>query len=683
MNSIFKNLQIKVDFFSAILFLFFIQQLTLLVESIYMLNLLNTQMDIRALGISFLFLPGLLFAIKHTKSIYIIFVIAMAICILLSPILPTPWRIFSSGVGAGLFLTYLGIQLTDKNFPRVNWGQSAALATLTLILFRVIGHTQDISITGDTKFVGWGLIAAIIYLLITLLKGYPYKAESLMDGAIEKRKWIGTWLGIRGLGASFIFIYFVFSSPGVLARWTETNYSMIHILLVISIWSIVFFTSEKITSLKKNRLLFIIWNTLFLLIFIGNILLHRLSFPTIDHITPVIVEENNIIQAIVNYVMLVLSAIVFINIGVFAQSVKPNRPSKNVLPFLRAAALIIVCVFILIFTNTWGYVGAISKIFRNQFYLPFLIAGFLMTVPYLFRALPHEGKHFVIKSNKVLIVLAGFIVVLSLGFILNGLKKNEFAARNVKQLTLMTYNIQQGVDLYGNKNFEGQLRKIREINPDILCLQESDASRISGGNSDVVRYFSQKLGYHSYYGPKTVTGTYGTAILSRYPLENAKTIFTYSSKDEIGTAIAEISVNEKIIKIINSHPAGNDKSRQEHIDMVIKEAQENEHVIAMGDYNFRQDSPYYQEVTKSLKDSWLSLYPKAIGDIDVNLLDLTIQNRKTSGGKLVGNGKIDMHSRIDHIFLSNTFRVLKARYLPAPESETDHPLYWAIVEFKD
>ena len=62
-----------------------------------------------------------------------------------------------------------------------------------------------------------------------------------------------------------------------------------------------------------------------------------------------------------------------------------------------------------------------------------------------------------------------------------------------------------------------QLALIRQVSPDILALQESDSTRISLNNNDYARYYAGKLGYYSYYGPKTLTGTYGTALLSKYP----------------------------------------------------------------------------------------------------------------------------------------------------------------------
>jgi len=163
----------KAEILSTLLFLFFIKEITLLVESIYMLNLLNTQMDIRAAGISLLFLPGLLFTLKHNKATYIGLVFAMLVCVLSSPLLPTPWRIFSAGIGAGLFLVYLGLQLSDKGFQEVNWGRSAANATFISIAFRAIGDSLDFSLTEGGIFFEWLLIAAAATLFYFLINEYP------------------------------------------------------------------------------------------------------------------------------------------------------------------------------------------------------------------------------------------------------------------------------------------------------------------------------------------------------------------------------------------------------------------------------------------------------------------------------------------------------------------------------
>ena len=37
--------------------------------------------------------------------------------------------------------------------------------------------------------------------------------------------------------------------------------------------------------------------------------------------------------------------------------------------------------------------------------------------------------------------------------------------------------------------------------------------------------------------------------------------------------------------------------------------------------------------------------------------------------------------RIDHIFVSPGFTIKEAHYISSPESQTDHPVHWIIIEF--
>src|SRR5699024_6204784 len=109
------------------------------------------------------------------------------------------------------------------------------------------------------------------------------------------------------------------------------------------------------------------------------------------------------------------------------------------------------------------------------------------------------------------------------------------AKENAPELKIMTYNIQQGFDAEGNKNLDGQLQVIRDVDPDILGLQESDTARVANGNVDAVRYFADHLHMYSYYGPSTTTGTFGIALLSKYPIEDPKTFFMYSTQEQTAT----------------------------------------------------------------------------------------------------------------------------------------------------
>ncbi len=173
-----------------------------------------------------------------------------------------------------------------------------------------------------------------------------------------------------------------------------------------------------------------------------------------------------------------------------------------------------------------------------------------------------------------------------------------------------------------------------------------------------MRYYAGKLGYYAYYGPTTVTGTYGTAILSRFPLENTRSVFTFSDQDEIGTAEAEIELAGKTFTIYNVHPDGSDTAMLVFAENLLDRAAEKSQVIALGDYNLRDYEEAYQLIDGVLNNAWVSNYPSEISPDGVDM----------SGD-----------NRIDHIFFSPNLVALDPIYVLPPESATDHPLHWAEI----
>jgi endonuclease/exonuclease/phosphatase family metal-dependent hydrolase len=235
-------------------------------------------------------------------------------------------------------------------------------------------------------------------------------------------------------------------------------------------------------------------------------------------------------------------------------------------------------------------------------------------------------------------------------------------ATDRSSLVVMTFNIQQANDEFAEKSFDRQLALIRKVSPDILSLQETDATRISLNNNDYVRYYAEKLGYYSYYGPTTVTGTYGTAILSKYPLLNTRTAFTYSDTDEIGIAEAEVEVGGHFLTIYDVHPDGSDTAKLSFAKALLERSKDKPYVVALGDYNLRDDEEAYKLIDSVYTNAWTSVYPSRISSDGVDM----------SG-----------ENRIDHIFVSPNLGVRNPVYVLPPESATDHPAHWAEIFWKN
>ena len=190
---------------------------------------------------------------------------------------------------------------------------------------------------------------------------------------------------------------------------------------------------------------------------------------------------------------------------------------------------------------------------------------------------------------------------------------------------------------------------IRSQDPDVVGLVENDTNRIANGNADVVRYFADRLDMYSYYGPETVVGTFGVALLSKYPIEQARTVYHYSAREQEATVEAQITVGGRTFNVYVTHLASEDKDENlAQMIEILEMVQGKENVILLGDFNFRPDTPQYGLATETLDDSWLLRWPEG-----------TIEQG------------IDPTRRIDHIFVSPGTQVADSRYLPSTES--DHP----------
>jgi endonuclease/exonuclease/phosphatase family metal-dependent hydrolase len=218
---------------------------------------------------------------------------------------------------------------------------------------------------------------------------------------------------------------------------------------------------------------------------------------------------------------------------------------------------------------------------------------------------------------------------------------------------VLTYNIQQGYSQDGQLNIDGQLALIRHENADVIGLQECDTARIANGNNDLVRYFADRLGMYSYYGPSTVAGTFGIALLSRYPIQNPRTYYMFSVGEQTAIIVAQITIGGKTYHIYLTHLGNGGPIVQQ--EQVLQLVQDQENVLLMGDFNFRPDTDQYRLTTATLSDAWLLGGP---------------QSSPSQG--------VDPSDRIDYLFLSPGIQIVQSRFLSGPES--DHPALVTDIE---
>lgn len=649
----------------GVLFMFFIQSAATLVESVYILELLNTSLDEKVLGVLFFFSPVLLLVLDKRISPWLIWLIFGLLVLgrLSLPYLGTTGRMLASGTATGAALLLIPLLLARRESSRgliagLAPAVGLALAVSASVLLRTVNYTLDYSLAAEGTWIVVGLSLLLAAWLATGEQNPP---------PASARTRLGVTSAAVGIMAVLSLMYFVFSSPGVVARWTEGSYAAI-VLVVALLTAATVFILLQFPRLLDGLPAWLVrsWNALFTVALAGTILAHRVAFPASPDAPVAVVGPPGWLQQVPLWAMLLLFPVLYLDFAYFAGRLNRSgaTPRQLALGFFLGALLLVVLIFMQIFSNVWGYVEPVSFYFRNQFWLPFALAAGVVTVLVLPLSDQHDPELPEPLSRRELIWPALATVLLLLGTTAGvwWTQRRLQPGPQKNRLVVMTYNIQQANDQDGQKSYWQQLDLIREVQPDLLGLQESDAARISLGNNDYVRYYAGKLGYYSYYGPKTVTGTYGTALLSRYPLINPRHFFTYSDQDEIGSVEAEIEIGERRIAVFNVHPDGSDAAMLAFARGLLDRAGAYDTVIAVGDYNLRQGEAAFEVIDLAYKNAWLEA---------------------DTPGEVQGDDASPMDGWIDHIFLSTDLLALAPTYRLPPASATDHPALWATIAWPE
>ena len=639
----------------GILLLFFTQSAGTLVESIYILDLMNSNLDEKALGVLFFFAPLLLlpFFKKGQRPLVWILFGLLFLTRGLTPYLNTANRLSASGIATAVSLSLFFLLLASK--PAVGrWAPAGlALAVSVSTLLRTVGHGIEFSLTSAGGWVGWtlGLLLGCCLALTDLKPELPTQ----QNGGKRTAPVLGIYLILT-------LVYFSVSAPAVISRWTEGNYTLI--VSAVSLFSLGWvwlFSSQPGLLERISTRLLVSWNLLFTASLTLTLLLQRVSFPPTLDSPAVVVGAPTMLQMVPLGLMLLLFPVLFLDMQIFLQQMQGSAPPpRSLAPGILLGSLsLIVLIFINIFSNVWGYIKPISPPFRNTFWLAYLLLSLAISLLVWHapkgRTAPETDSAGSRPWSWVVLLAAIFLTTLVFALPTTYVQVDSAGKTSLR---VMTFNTQQSNDEFAEKSFQAQLALIRQVSPDILALQETDSTRISLNNNDYVRYFADRLGYYSYYGPKTVAGTYGTAILSKFPLMNTRTVFIYSDKDETGVTEAEVELAGLRITIYDVHPDSSDPAMLVFAQTLLRRSQDKPYVIAMGDYNLRDYEEAYQLIDSVLTNAWTSVYPSEISPDGVDM----------SGD-----------NRIDHIFLSPNLTAVNPTYILPPESATDHPVHWADI----
>ncbi|HTP09726.1 MAG TPA: endonuclease/exonuclease/phosphatase family protein, partial [Anaerolineae bacterium] len=442
--------------------------------------------------------------------------------------------------------------------------------------------------------------------------------------------------------------------PQVIARWAEIDPLLVLATLAVALCLFVIVIKRATISPTVT----LIWNALFVFALTAAIALQQMNFPSDRSAYPIFGTAATVWSWLPLIVALLLSPIIFVDLGLFARQIIDAQPKPRTLGigFSLAALWALILIFANVSTSVYDYLPVFGPLWRDREWLVFLLGGLGLVLPLLAvrkDSLRFGGIELPTEAFRAMLMTLILFGVMTLFGAWANTARPIAPSAPADTLKIMTYNIQQGYDASGQKNYDGQLALIRQIAPDVVGLEESDTSRIANGNSDVVRYFADHLGMYSYYGPKTVQGTFGVALLSRYPIENPRTFYMFSEGEQTATIVAEIMVNGKTYHIMVTH-LGNDGPLPQVLD-VLSQIDRQSNTVLMGDFNLRPTTDQYRQITTVLDDAWVRAgSPQPIG------------------------AEWDANDRIDHAFISPSVNVSDAQYVLAPTS--DHPALVADVK---
>jgi len=638
-----SNRSWKVLIFFSILFLLFFQLIADFIESIYTFGLLGTNIPPEIVSILFFFSPLLLFFRRKPVPFKVgLFLTGLVGLLRAFEVVAAPApKMLAGGLGVGLLLVSFPILLINvrikQHFRTTEMGAGLLVSLALSILLRTLGAGSDISLL--VPAVSWLLTAGLLLIIALLWRtAAPAEAPSNL-----RHSGFGAIAGLSiGFLSALFLLYFAFTSPTVLSRWTDVDFRLILLVIALSLSAYVYWqAAQKDKPLTKIVLL--AWNILFVLSGTATIMVNQVTFPKDSSAFPLFQPDLNLLQQIPLFFTLILSPVVLADFTALSSELFERQPTMRQLAggFTIAALIFLLLVLAQVFTTVYDYIPVIGPWFRDLFWLVFLIAGLFLLLPLLL--VRRDNLPTDLLSRGIVIPLVVSALVLAVLVAVLREPQPQIPAEQTN-LRVVTYNLQQGYDAAGQRAYQQQLAEIQSLHPDVVGLQETDVARFSGGNADLVRFIAEGLDMHVYYGPKTVTGTFGIALLSRYPLEDPQTFFMYSVGEQTAAIRAGITVNGKPLTILVTHLGNGGPILQQQ--QVLQELNGQKNIIAMGDFNFRPDTEQYALTAQQLDNAWV-----------------------LSGSPLTEG--IDPTRLIDHVFVSPGTIVRSAAYLNSPVS--DHP----------
>ncbi|HEX3012282.1 MAG TPA: endonuclease/exonuclease/phosphatase family protein [Syntrophomonadaceae bacterium] len=173
---------------------------------------------------------------------------------------------------------------------------------------------------------------------------------------------------------------------------------------------------------------------------------------------------------------------------------------------------------------------------------------------------------------------------------------------------IATYNIRYGKGIDGKVSLSRIAGVLQQINPDIIALQEMDKNRLRSYGAAQAKKLAKALKMNYVYGAvkRYCLGSYGNAVLTRYPIISYQNHLLPDSKDPRCCLQVNLNVEGVTLSFFNIHLGLNHTVRMYNVEhFVIPLIKSINHpVILAGDFNVTADGEEIKMLSPYLNDTF-------------------------------------------------------------------------------
>ncbi|NLV40531.1 MAG: hypothetical protein GXY15_04800 [Candidatus Hydrogenedentes bacterium] len=199
-----------------------------------------------------------------------------------------------------------------------------------------------------------------------------------------------------------------------------------------------------------------------------------------------------------------------------------------------------------------------------------------------------------------------------------GLPRLCRAAEDGPRLRVATYNIHHAEGTDGRLDLDRIAGILRELDADVVCLQEVDRNQPRTEKLDMPSLFAEKLKMTSAYGVnyQFSGGDYGVLTLTRLPLlaqKNTPLANPEGVAEPRGCLTVTVRWQDREVDIHNTHLGLSPKERAAQVEDVLPLFRPDTPTLLLGDLNEGPDGPAVARLREKLADTFTG--PKDEGSL--------------------------------------------------------------------